>query len=141
MRAQGKKQPSIPCHYMHPPRLIGHHIPVNTKHLYNICLRRWADVVQMLYKCFLFTALDSVYSIAVLKPFETLMIHQSIVLHLGILERKFSWNCSNKNFFFYLPPTSSHLHPLQVENSDSNSRLVVEILLIDVTSIYSKTGV
>ena len=32
--------------------------PVNTKHLYNICttsaqrLRRWSNVVQMLYKCF-----------------------------------------------------------------------------------------
>ena len=32
--------------------------PANTKHLYNICTmldqrrRRWADVVQMLYKCF-----------------------------------------------------------------------------------------
>ena len=36
------------------------HIPANTKHLYNICTmfgqrrRRWADVVQMLYKCFVF---------------------------------------------------------------------------------------
>ena len=36
---------------------LGHN-PVNTKHLYNICTmldqrrRRWADVVQMLYKCF-----------------------------------------------------------------------------------------
>ena len=28
--------------------------------------------------------------------------------------------------FFSLPPTSSHLHPLQVENCDSNSRLVVD---------------
>ena len=28
--------------------------------------------------------------------------------------------------FFNLPPTSSHLHPLQVENCDSNSRLVVD---------------
>ena len=34
--------------------------PVNTKHLYSICTmldqrrRRWADVVQMLYKCFVF---------------------------------------------------------------------------------------
>ena len=31
--------------------------PVNTKHLYNICttaaqrLRRWSNIVQMLYKC------------------------------------------------------------------------------------------
>ena len=34
--------------------------PANTKHLYNICTmldqrqRRWADIVQMLYKCFVF---------------------------------------------------------------------------------------
>ena len=28
--------------------------------------------------------------------------------------------------FLNLPPTSNHLHPLQVENCDSNSRLVVD---------------
>ena len=28
--------------------------------------------------------------------------------------------------FFNLSPTSSHLHPLQVENCDSNSQLVVD---------------
>ena len=28
--------------------------------------------------------------------------------------------------FFIFSPTSSHLHPLQVENCDSNSRLVVD---------------
>ena len=28
--------------------------------------------------------------------------------------------------FFNLPPILSHLHPLQVENCDSNSRLVVD---------------
>ena len=28
--------------------------------------------------------------------------------------------------FFNLPPTSSHLHPLQVENCGSNSRIVVD---------------
>ena len=28
--------------------------------------------------------------------------------------------------FFNFPPTSRHLHPLQVENCDSNSRLVVD---------------
>ena len=39
------------------------HDPVNTKHLYNICTmldqrrRRWADVVQMLYKCFVFAGI------------------------------------------------------------------------------------
>ena len=36
------------------------HVPANTKHSNNICTmldqrrRRWADVVQMLYKCFEF---------------------------------------------------------------------------------------
>ena len=39
-------------------------IPVNTKHLHNICTtlnqhqRRWADVVQMLCKCFVFTGIS-----------------------------------------------------------------------------------
>ena len=28
--------------------------------------------------------------------------------------------------FFNLPPISNHLHPLQVENCDSNLRLVVD---------------
>ena len=34
--------------------------PANTKHLYNICTtsaqrrRRWSNIVQMLYKCFVF---------------------------------------------------------------------------------------
>ena len=37
---------------------VGTENPADTKHVYNICttsaqrLRRWADVVQMLYKCF-----------------------------------------------------------------------------------------
>ena len=40
--------------------------PVNTKHLHNICttsaqrLRRWADVVQILYECFVFTGTDHI---------------------------------------------------------------------------------
>ena len=34
--------------------------------------------------------------------------------------------CQYMANFFNLPPTSSHLHPLQVENCDSNSRLVVD---------------
>ena len=38
-------------------------LPANTKHLYNICttsaqrLRRWANIVQMLHKCFVLTDL------------------------------------------------------------------------------------
>ena len=31
----------------------------------------------------------------------------------------------NMAVFFNFSPTSNHLHPLQVENCDSNSRLVV----------------
>ena len=40
-------------------------IPVNTKHLYTICaplnqrLRRWSSIVQMLYKCFVFTGISA----------------------------------------------------------------------------------
>ena len=33
---------------------------------------------------------------------------------------------NNNDIFFHLPPTLSHLHPLQVENCDSNLRLVVD---------------
>ena len=46
----------------HFPRM---HIPANTKHLYNICTklnqrrRRWVDVVQMFYKCFVFAGNNS----------------------------------------------------------------------------------
>ena len=32
----------------------------------------------------------------------------------------------NNGIIFHLPSTSSHLQPLQVENCDSNSRLVVD---------------
>ena len=44
--------------------------PVNTKYLYNICTmlgqsrRRWADIVQMLYKCFVFAGNSSWSGIA-----------------------------------------------------------------------------
>ena len=44
-----------------------------------------------------------------------------------VLEQKFSRNCFKSNsIFFPWPPTSSHFHALQVENCDSNSRLVVD---------------
>ena len=33
---------------------------------------------------------------------------------------------NNNNIFFHLSPTFSHFHLLQVENFDSNSRLVVD---------------
>ena len=43
------------------------YISVNTNHLYNICTmlsqrqRRWADVVQMLYKFFVFVGMFPLY--------------------------------------------------------------------------------
>ena len=44
-----------------------------------------------------------------------------------VLEQKFSWKCfKSNNIFFHLSPTLSHLYPLQVENCDSNSRLLVD---------------
>ena len=39
---------------------------------------------------------------------------------------KLSWNCfKNNSIFFHLSPTSTHSHPLQVENCDINLRLEV----------------
>ena len=52
-----------------------------------------------------------------------------ISLNLGVLEQNCLWNCfinSNTVSFFYLPPTSSHHHPLQVKNCNCDSQLVVD---------------
>ena len=50
-----------------------------------------------------------------------------IFYNLWVLERKCSWTCLLITLsFFHLPPTSSHLHPPEDENCDSNSRLVVD---------------
>ena len=46
---------------VHKPPRISHCCPANTKHLNNICttsaqrLRRWANIVQLVYKCFALT--------------------------------------------------------------------------------------
>ena len=61
-------------------------------------------------------------------------MHQIIIskewpnfLHLWVLEQQFSWDCFNNSYIFrHLSLTSCHLYPLQVENCDSNSRLVVD---------------
>ena len=53
--------------------------------------------------------------------------NELIFRNLVVFERKLAWNCfENNSIFFNLSPTSSHYHPLQVENCDSNSRLVVD---------------
>ena len=63
-------------------------------------------------------------------------MNQNIILHLRRMTqlptpRGLEWTfscycCNNNNTFFHFPPILSHLHPLQVENCDSNSRLVVD---------------
>ena len=42
--------------------------------------------------------------------------------------------------FFNFSPTSSHLHPLQVENCDSNSRLVVDEMTMVNSGSKGLTG-
>ena len=50
-----------------------------------------------------------------------------IFYNICVLERKCSWNCLIITAsFFLLPPSSRHFHPLQDENCDSNSRLLVD---------------
>ena len=51
-----------------------------------------------------------------------------IFLQQRVLERKFPWNWFTNawQFSFNFHTTSNHLHLLQVENCDSNSRLVVD---------------
>ena len=62
-----------------------------------------------------------------LKHYFTSLKTDLISWNLVVLDRKFSWNCfKNDSIFYHLSPTSSHFHPLQVENCDSNSRLVVD---------------
>ena len=47
-------------------RIFTINIPANTKHLYSICptsaqrLRRWSNIVQILYKCFVFTVIPMI---------------------------------------------------------------------------------
>ena len=53
---------------------------------------------------------------------------QCISLKRRVLEGKYPWNWFTNTWQFSVifPPTSNHLHTLQVENCDSNSRLVVD---------------
>ena len=68
-----------------------------------------------------------------LSPHDALMHHFTslktdlIFLQPRVLEREFhETGLPIQDNFLYILPTSNHLHPLQVENCDSNSRLVVD---------------
>ena len=56
-------------------------MPVNTKQLYNICTmldqrqRRWVDVVQMLYKCFVFAGMSRGTSIIMRKNLGSISVY------------------------------------------------------------------
>ena len=74
--------------------------------------------------------------------FNPLSPHDAPNHHFASLKNglvSYTWGFYNENFhgtvlipliiiisLFHLPPTSSHFYPLQVENCDSNSRLVVD---------------
>ena len=57
-------------------------------------------------------------SVMVGEQLDSEMLRLESIPCLTLLKQTKSWNCFNNNtiFFFYLPPTSNHLHPLQVEN-------------------------
>ena len=71
--------------------------PVNTNYLYNICTmlaqrqRRWADVVQMFYKCFVFAGLTSGLIQIVSKLFKGL---ECTVLPMALCTIKNPWSHS-----------------------------------------------
>ena len=59
-----------------------------------------------------------------LRHYITSLKTELIILQLRVLEWKFPWNLLIDTLQF--STTSNHLHPLRVENYDSNSRLVVD---------------
>ena len=72
--------------------------PANTKHLHNICTkvdqcrRRWADVLQLFYKCFVFAVMPSA-RISIMGHIKVwgnfnLVIMVAHVLHLKMLQSK-----------------------------------------------------
>ena len=96
--------------------------PANTKHLHNICttsaqrLRRWSHIVQMLYKCFVFTvwimlALTLILS-APVSSGSPAQIPQSIMYYWRRYQASGVWFWHNW-FFWYLnrwkPPGQTEL--------------------------------
>ena len=50
-----------------------------------------------------------------------------IYKNLGVIERKFSWNCLNNNIIIFSIATEfNHFHSLQAANCENNSRLADE---------------
>ena len=88
------------------------------------------------FRCLTLTALV----IRSINPFNPLYHHNALKHHFRFLKTRLNFprtmDFKMKNFmklvyqymtiFFNFSSTSSHLHPLQVENCDSNSRLVVD---------------
>ena len=99
--------------------------PVNTKHFYSICTmldqrrRRWADVVQMLYKCFVFAGLR-----------HMLHMHRKILRKLGV-EQHVTWNSTGCVFRNMLLNTECFIVYGNTQNMLSNTlrkRLVSNML-------------
>ena len=80
------------------------------------------------------SAITHIYTFNPLSPHDALKHHSTpLKTYLIFFTAKgFRRQISSKLFheyivfFFNLPPISNHLHPLQVENCDSSSRLVVD---------------
>ena len=96
--------------YLKLKRIILFTVPADTKHLYNICttsaqrLRRWPNVVQMLYKCFAFAGVAPV-SDGVNWCLTSLPVNRGIVVIDGnaisiVNESGTSrWDCCLKNLW------------------------------------------
>ena len=104
------------------------------KNVYQKSKKNWNNWNHDLWNTLLYTE-QKTNKIAVIlwSPFNPLSPHDASTHHFASLKNDlrvqneiFSWKCfNNDNTFFNLPPIS-HLHSLQVENCDSNSRLVVD---------------
>ena len=87
-----RKWVSDPCQYNHHGKCDREEAqwPADIKHWYNICTmldqtrRRWADVLQMLYKCFAFAGLvTSRYVWGVVDPNTIAMLRTQTKLNFG----------------------------------------------------------
>ena len=95
-----------------PPSCYAMYIPVNTNHLYNICTmldqrrRCWADIVQMLYKCFVFAG-------NVLRWNNLAFLF--FISQTSFINQFFTWSMSNicsNAYFIYLKSDWMYCFPL-----------------------------